>query len=98
MIQQDNSLPKFQFIKNRYKVNVIASLYKATDKLIKWDSNKWEFRRQGLFDALFQDFDWCYWHQNRFIIDQQSSREPKNIKPKTALFDTYHGKIYLDLG
>ena len=43
-------------------------------------------------------FVWSYWRQNRFIFDQQSSREPKNIKPETALFDTYRGYIYLKLG
>ena len=40
----------------------------------------------------------CYWRQNRFIFDQQSSKEPKTFKPKTALFDTYRGYIYLKLG
>ena len=52
-----------------------------------------------VFSMLFYWlFVWCYWLQNRFIIDQQSSNKPKNIKPKTALFDTYHGIIYLKLG
>ena len=47
-----------------------------------------------VFLMLFNRFFvWCYWRQNRFIFDQQSSKEPKKIKPKTALFDTYHGNI-----
>ena len=43
-------------------------------------------------------FVWCCWRQNRFKFDQQSSKEPKIIKPKTALFDTYRGYINLKLG
>ena len=61
-------------------------------------SQKWDLVGKVFLIFFYRFFVWCLWRQIGFILGQQPSKEPKNIEPRTALFDTYYCGIYLKLG